>query len=90
MTSAQSQMGRVRTDSNNPQTRSRYASYAALDRAVRPIYTAAGFSLSFDTADGAPADYIRVVCHVSKGGFSRTYHVDMPISPMARAPRAAT
>lgn len=78
MTEAQSKMRAVAADSNNPQTRSRYASYAALDRAVRPIYTAAGFSLSFDTAEGAPADYVRVVCHVSKGGFSRTYHVDMP------------
>ncbi len=78
MTEAQSKMRSVATDSANPQTRSRYASYAALDRAVRPIYTAAGFSLSFDTADGAPADYVRIVCHVAKGGFSRTYHVDMP------------
>jgi hypothetical protein len=79
MTAAQSKMRAVATDSNNPQTRSRYASYAALDRAVRPIYTAEGFALSFDTADGAPDQYIRVVCHVShRGGFSRTYHIDMP------------
>jgi hypothetical protein len=79
MTRAQSKMRAVATDSNNPQTRSRYASYAALDRAVRPIYTAEGFALSFDTADGAPDQYIRVVCHVShSGGYSRTYHIDMP------------
>lgn len=79
MTAAQSKMRAVATDSNNPQTRSRYASYAALDRAVRPIYTAEGFALSFDTADGAPDQYIRVVCHVShRGGYSRTYHIDMP------------
>lgn len=78
MTEAQSKMRSVAADSNNPQTRSRYASYAALDRAVRPIYTAAGFSLSFDTADGAPEGHVRVVCYVSHGGFSRKYHVDMP------------
>lgn len=79
MTKAQSKMRAVATDSNNPQTRSRYASYAALDRAVRPIYTTEGFALSFGTADGAPDQYIRVVCHVShSGGYSRTYHVDMP------------
>ena len=45
---------------------------------MRPIYTKHGISLSFDTADGAPLDYVRIVCYVSKGGFSRTYHVDMP------------
>lgn len=79
MTEAQSSMRAVAADSNNPQTKSRYASYAALDRAVRPIYTAHGFALSFDTADGAPDQYVRVVCHVShRNGYSRTYHVDMP------------
>lgn len=79
MTEAQAKMRSVAADSNNPQTRSRYASYAALDRVVRPLYTAAGFALSFGTAEGAPDGYVRVVCHVShNGGYSRTYHVDMP------------
>lgn len=79
MTEAQSKMRSVAADSNNPQTRSRYASYAALDRAVRPVYTAAGFALSFDTDEGAPDQYVRVVCYVShQNGYSRKYHVDMP------------
>lgn len=79
MTEAQSKMRSVAADSNNPQTKSRYASYAALDRAVRPVYTAHGFALSFDTAEGAPDSYVRVVCHVShRNGYSRKYHVDMP------------
>ena len=78
LTGAQSAMGRVRTDSNNPQTKSRYASYGALDAAMRPVYTSHGFALSFNTENPAP-DVVRVLCRVShKGGHSRTYQIDMP------------
>jgi len=76
---AQAQSTRVSANAENPQTRSRYASYAQLDRALRPIYTEHGFSLSFDTADHPLPDYIRVLCHVShRAGHTRTYHLDMP------------
>jgi len=78
MKNAQSEMLRIATDSNNPQTKSRYASYAALDRTIRPIYTKHGFGLSFNTGEGAPADHVRVACSVSNGGFTRHYHIDMP------------
>jgi hypothetical protein len=78
MSVAQSQMGRIATDSSNPSTRSRYASYGALDRAVRPIYTQHGFALTFGTGDAPAPEMIRVVCDVSLGGFTRRYHVDMP------------
>jgi hypothetical protein len=77
---AQGEMQAVGVDSDNPQTRSRYASYAALDRAVRPIYTRYGFGLSFNTADAAPGpEQIRMICAVSHGGYTRHYHVDMPV-----------
>jgi hypothetical protein len=79
MSQAQSEMRPIAADSNNPQTRSRYASFSALDKAMRPIYTKNGFGLSFDTGEGAPDTYVRVVCHVShRDGYSRKYHVDMP------------
>jgi hypothetical protein len=79
MAAAQTEMEPVRSDSSNPQTRSRYASYAALDRAVRPIYTRHGFGLSFNTGEGAPADQIRVLCFAShNAGYTRMYHIDMP------------
>ena len=78
MNKAQQAMGRIAADLTNPQTRSQYASYAALDRKVRPVYTEHGFSLSFDTGE-APAEMVRAICHVShEAGFTRTYHVDMP------------
>lgn len=78
LTAAQAGMGRVRTDSNNPQTRSRYASYGALDAAMRPVYTNNGFALSFNTENPAP-EIVRVICRVShQNGHSRTYQIDMP------------
>jgi len=79
MKAAQSHMGRVAADKTNSQTRSEYATYASLDRMARPIYTECGFALSFDTADAATPDQIKVLCYVShEAGFTRTYHVNMP------------
>lgn len=79
MTAAQGEMGRISADATNPQTRSKYASYAALDKVVRPIYTRHGFALSFDTGAEAIAEHVRVLCHVShSGGHNRTYQIDMP------------
>jgi hypothetical protein len=84
MRAAQEEMRPIVKDSNNPQTRSRYASYPALDRAIRPIYTKHGFALSFDSGDAPKPEEVRVLCHVSHSGedpsrgFTRVYHVDMP------------
>lgn len=79
MSDAQKSMRQISTDAENPQTRSRYASYSKLDKALRPIYTEHGFALSFNTGDGGPTDYVRVLCYVTHAsGFARTYHVDMP------------
>jgi hypothetical protein len=79
MSLAQAEMGRVAADAVNPQTHSRYASYGALDRALRPIYTKHGFGLSFNTDADAPADYVRVLCEVThRDGYAKSYHIDMP------------
>jgi len=78
MNQAQAELERIAPDLNNPQTKSRYASYAKLDKAIRPIYTKFGFSLSFDTADCPLADHVRAVCYVSNSGHSRRYQIDIP------------
>jgi len=79
MAEAQTEMRPVSADATNPQTRSKYASYAALDKALRSIYTRHGFGLSFDTADTDVADMVRVVCVVShREGYERKHHIDMP------------
>jgi hypothetical protein len=68
----------VRHDSDNHQTRSRYSSYAALDRALRPIYTKFGLSVSYSTVDCPILEHIRMVAYVSLGGYTRSYQCDMP------------
>jgi ERF superfamily len=79
MTACQAAMEAIRTDCANSQTRSRYASLAALDAAARPIYTRHGFSLSYDTEDCPKSDHVRVVCQVRHaGGHAETPHIDMP------------
>ncbi|WP_373078649.1 ERF family protein [Zhongshania sp.] len=79
MATCQADMSPVATDATNNQTRSKYATYAALDRALRPIYTQHGFSLSFDTADSPLEQHVRVVCYVEHlSGHSRTHHIDIP------------
>ena len=79
MSAAQQEIRPVAADAENPQTRSRYASYEALDRALRPIYTKHGFALSFNTGDATQTDYVRVLCDVTHlGGHGKLYKADMP------------
>jgi hypothetical protein len=78
MSRVQKELLMVAPDLQNPQTHSKYASYAAIDKVVRPVYTREGLSLSFDTGDSPTPDCVRVVCYVSRGSHTRTYKVDMP------------
>jgi len=79
MREAQAEMRPISADAENSHTNSRYATYAKLDGKLRPIYTAHGFSLSFDEADSPKPDHIRVLCYVSHdAGHTRTYRKDMP------------
>ena len=79
LNACQAAVGRISADATNPQTRSQYATYAKLDKVLRPIYTSHGLSLSFDEGDSPKEEHVRVLCHVShSGGHTRTYHKDMP------------
>jgi hypothetical protein len=79
MSRAQGEMKRVEASTANPQTGKKYADYASVDRMARPIYTAEGFSLSFDTTEGAPVDWVRIICDIShKDGHREQKHLDMP------------
>ena len=79
MADAQEAMKAIKADATNPQTRSQYATYAALDHAVRPIYSRHGFALSFNTGEAAKPDELRVLCTVShRGGHRQEYKLDMP------------
>jgi len=78
MAHAQEEMRPIAANANNPQTKSKYAKYDALDNAVRPIYSKHGFSLSFYQGEGAPEGHIRVQCKLSCGGHTERPYLDMP------------
>src|SRR6266536_762917 len=79
MSKAHDGMKPIQADATHPQTRSKYATYKALDKVLRPIYVANGFALSFNTSGDAPTEHIRVLCDVShREGFTKQYQVDMP------------
>lgn len=75
----QGELRPIAADLENPQTKSRYASYAGLDRVIRPIYVKHGFSLSFDSAEHPREDMMRVICYVAhRAGHTRRHQVDIP------------
>jgi len=74
---AQAGMKRIVTDSANDQTRSRYASLAALDGAIRPIYTENGFAVSYDT-EPLPEGAIRIIGYLTRDGHTVRRQTDQP------------
>jgi hypothetical protein len=84
MSAVQRKMTSVRATVENPQTRSVYADYAALDRMLRPIYSEADFALTYGEEDSPKPDHVRVYCLVThsppetKRSHTRKYHTDMP------------
>lgn len=80
MCQVQSRIRYVKKDAKNPSTNSHYTRLETLNKAVMPIATECGFSLSFGTADCSLPDSIRVTCTVlHSGGHSKTFQVDVPI-----------
>lgn len=80
MNQCQAEIKKVNFDSATPDNapkKFKWASFEALDNAVRPIYTRYGFSLSWDTADSSIPESILVVCYVSKGLHTRRYQIPM-------------
>ena len=79
MTKAQLETAPICADANNTLTQSTYASHQALDRVLRPIYTANGFALCFNTGESPVANHVRVLCDVSHiGGHEKQFSVDIP------------
>jgi len=79
MADAQSEMVRIATNAVNSQTHSKYATYAAMDRAIRPIYTKHGFGLSFNAPTATASEWVRITCRVShRAGWGQDYSIDMP------------
>lgn len=83
----QAQLSRIAADATNPNTQSKYASYAKLDRIVRPIYTGEGFSVSFGEKDCPTPGKTRFVAYLSRSGVTREYLKDM--TPSVNGPKGA-
>ena len=79
MSRAQAKIVPVATNAENTHTRSRYAKLAAINKAIVPLYTAEGLSITYDTGD-APAGWMRILATVlHSGGHKREYHLDLPL-----------
>jgi hypothetical protein len=85
MARAQANIQPIAKDRRNDHTKSMYATLAAINDEITPIYTAEGLSVSFDTysterdKDLPPLDAgkVRVIGFCShKGGHTRKYHLD--------------
>ena len=76
---AQGGMEPIAKDMRNETTKSRYASLAALDRAIRPHYLAAGLAPTFNTRPSTKGEFwITIVGElVHTSGYYKEYEVDM-------------
>ena len=81
LSQAQSEMRPIEADANNPSTKSKYATLFAVDKALRPIYSAHGLGISFNTADCPLPGHTRVIAYVSRGLYVREYQYDVAIDP---------
>jgi hypothetical protein len=89
MARAQAKVVPIAKDRRNDHTKSMYATLAAINDQIAPIYSAEGLAVSFDTfsperdgKDMPPLErgWHRVVAIVShRGGHSRKYHLDAPL-----------
>jgi hypothetical protein len=79
MGAAQEAMSQVSRDMDNPSTNSKYASLAAVDRAIRQHYTKQRFSITSDTLPSARGDsWLRVETTCSHpSGHSITRGIDL-------------
>lgn len=84
MARAQTKIQPIVTDAENDHTHSRYATLAAINEKIVPIYSAEGLSVTFDTETKNDTDPIaqgcmRTIAIVSHAaGHQRRYHIDLP------------
>lgn len=80
MVNAQKRIKPVTRNALNKHTASTYARLEDIDRAISPIFTEEGFSLSFGTADSRLPGHLRVTCEcMHAGGHTKLYQLDLPI-----------
>lgn len=81
LTAAESEMETINANARNDQTKSRYATFAAIDSEARPIYTRHGFGIQFTTEPtGTPGSILVVGMLSHRAGAMRRFQVPMPIT----------
>lgn len=81
----QKAIGRIAPNQNRSDTKSWWADYAQLDRAIRPIYTAEGFSISFSEVQALTPGKVRIEGTLSRSGISKPYYSE--ITPTTTGPK---
>jgi hypothetical protein len=76
MNECQGELPTVVRKAENTHTKSKYAKLEAIDRAVRPVYTKHGFSLSFDSEPSQDPNRVIITCLVAHAeGHSKLYRL---------------
>jgi hypothetical protein len=80
MAEAQGEMEPVRKSALNTHIGNKYATFEAIDAALRPIYTRHGFSVRFKTEDAAQPGWVKVICVIShSGGHVELFPLQAPL-----------
>jgi hypothetical protein len=75
----QAEIPQVVRDAVNDHTKSKYARLESIAKAITPVVTKHGFSMSFGTEDSPKDGHHRVVCLLAHaGGYAREYRADLP------------
>lgn len=87
MLQVQSEMPQIFKDGINPDNKSRYAKLENVDRHLRPIYTAHGFTLTFncEPLPGQPGWYMHSAIVSHSGGGVRQHSMPAPVD--SKGPR---
>ena len=80
LNACQAQIGRIAPNQKR-ENNIMWADYAQLDRAVRPIYIAAGFSIGFSEAESKDPTRLRMCATLSTRGISREFFADISRNP---------
>jgi hypothetical protein len=79
LAAAQAQMVPIVAETPNPHANGhKYATYAALDKVLRPIYSSAGLALTFTTGERSADSSVEVVAYLIGHGHSRRYTLLVP------------
>lgn len=79
MALVQKEIGAVKANLHNSQTKSKYAGIVDIDAAIRPHYTANGIAISFDTDQSPLPECVRILAFIThESGHKETRHIDIP------------